>query len=146
MGETDERMARNASGSPADERPLLDAYPVIRSDNPLRRPLQGILALSASDAAALNAMVEDTLAKVANGWAPDRRLPEAADVAGAERIVVDFADRKELEDRLAKARKAIGLGTPAAWKPLTSQGIFRGSGPEAGQDRVPLSRARQPDA
>ena len=96
-------------------------------------PLQGILALSASDAAALNAKVEETLNKVANGWAPPRELPDAAAVAGAERIVIDFADRKELEERLIKARKAIGLGTPAAWKPLAPQGIFRGSGPKPGK-------------
>ncbi len=96
-------------------------------------PLQGILALSAPDAAALSARLEEALQRVANGWTPSRALPTAADVAGVERLVVDFVDRKELVERLLKARKAFSLGTAAAWKPLTSQGIFRGSGARPGK-------------
>ena len=78
-------------------------------------------------------MVDETLRKVAAGWTPDRQLPRPADVAGSERLVFDFVDGKELGERLAKARKAFALANPAAWKPLTSQGIFRGSGPNPGK-------------
>ena len=83
----------------------------------------------------------------ADGWTPARELPDpAADAALASASSSTLRTAKELEERLGKARKALGLGTPAAWKPLTSQGICRGSGQLAGQDRVPLPRPGQPDA
>ena len=40
---------------------------------------------------------------------------------------------RELLDKLAKARKAASFDNPAAWKALSAQGIFRGSGTAPGK-------------
>jgi acyl transferase domain-containing protein len=48
-------------------------------------------------------------------------------------VVIDFGNHDELLDRLKKAQKAAGFDSPAAWKSLQAQGVFRGSGPKPGK-------------
>ncbi len=47
--------------------------------------------------------------------------------------MIDFGDHDELLDKLGKARKAAGFDNPQAWKALSAQGIFRGSGAAPGK-------------
>ena len=96
-------------------------------------PLRGILSLGAATPADLNARIAATLGQVAGGWTPPLALPAPADLHAAERLLVDFADRADLHEKLTKAAKAAGLGSAAAWKSLQAQGIFRGSGPATGK-------------
>ncbi len=100
---------------------------------PGKTPLQGILVLSAADPAGLLNEMKAALARVQAGWTPPISLPSAAKLAAAERLVVDFANREELALRLERALKAFALDTSAAWKPLTAQGVFRGSGAPPGK-------------
>ncbi|NWF81938.1 MAG: acyltransferase domain-containing protein, partial [Chloroflexi bacterium] len=96
-------------------------------------PLRGILALGADSPAELAARIEESLRKVEGGWTPPVAAPEPAELRKAERLVIDFADRADLLDKLGKAKKAAGLNAAAAWKPLAAQGVFRGSGPVPGK-------------
>ncbi|MEI7772871.1 MAG: beta-ketoacyl synthase N-terminal-like domain-containing protein, partial [Chloroflexales bacterium] len=96
-------------------------------------PLRGILALGAATPAELSARVAATLEQVAGGWAPPPALPAPTDLHAAERLIIDFADRGDLHDKLAKATKAAAMAVPAAWKALQAQGIYRGSGPATGK-------------
>ena len=94
---------------------------------PGKPPLQGILVLSAAEPAGLLNELDTALARVQAGWTPPLALPRAEQLRAPERLVVDFANREELALRLERARKAFALDTPAAWKPLAAQGVFRGS-------------------
>ena len=47
--------------------------------------------------------------------------------------MIDFGSHDELLDRLSKARKAMGFDNPQAWKALSAQGVFRGSGKTPGK-------------
>ena len=106
-----------------------DAQPAVTAAAPLR----GILALGSATPADLNARIAAALERVAGGWTPPLALPAPADLHAAERLLVDFADRADLHDKLTKAAKAAGLGSAAAWKSLQAQGIYRGSGPATGK-------------
>ncbi|MEI6777796.1 MAG: beta-ketoacyl synthase N-terminal-like domain-containing protein, partial [Chloroflexales bacterium] len=96
-------------------------------------PLRGILAIGATTPADLTTRISSTLERVAGGWTPPLTLPAPSDLHAAERLLVDFADRADLHDKLTKAAKAAGLGSAAAWKSLQAQGIYRGSGAAAGK-------------
>ena len=98
-----------------------------------KAPLQGILALGAGDVAALKDQLTSALERVHRGWTPPVQAPDPAGLNHDERLVIDFANHDELAARLAKAIKALDMDASNAWKPLMSQGIYRGSGPTRGK-------------
>ncbi len=99
----------------------------------LPKPPRGILAIGAPDAGVLKEKVVQALARVASGWAPPQELPAREEIEAAERLVVDFGDREELQERLGKALKALDLDNPQLWKSLQAQGVFRGRGAQPGK-------------
>ncbi|NTW00199.1 MAG: polyketide synthase, partial [Oscillochloris sp.] len=96
-------------------------------------PLRGILALGATNAADLSARIGATLEQVATGWTPPITLPDPAELRAPERLLIDFANAADLAEKLTKAAKAAALGSPAAWRSLQAQGVFRGSGSVPGK-------------
>ena len=92
-----------------------------------KKPIRGILALGADSPVALKDRLDAAWQQVEGGWTPPVEAPAQADLNARERLVIDFGDHAELQDRLSKARKAAGFDNPAAWKALSAQGIFRGS-------------------
>jgi malonyl CoA-acyl carrier protein transacylase len=99
----------------------------------LRTPLRGLVALGAPTAVRLKEKLEVLLARVKDGYLPPVAPPDPADLSASERLVIDFGNRDELVDRLQKAERALGFDTGQAWKALSAQGVFRGSGPRAGK-------------
>ncbi|WP_374688076.1 beta-ketoacyl synthase N-terminal-like domain-containing protein, partial [Promineifilum sp.] len=96
-------------------------------------PVRGILALGANTPNDLKDRLDEAWKRAEAGWTPPFELPKAVDIRAKERLVIDFGNHDELVDRLQKARKVMGLDTPAAWKAMEAQGIFRGSGPKPGK-------------
>jgi malonyl CoA-acyl carrier protein transacylase len=96
-------------------------------------PLRGILALGAQSIAELHDRLEKMVLRLETGWTPPVTLPDTADIAARERLVIDFANHDELLDKTRKAQKAMSFDNPQAWKALQAQGIFRGSGPKPGK-------------
>ncbi len=124
----------HAAAFPQNGRPVEPASPA----NPVRAgsqkmPLRGILALAGQTPEELAGAIAGALKQVGEGWTPPLEPPCAAALAAPERLVIDFGDHTELQDRLVKAEKAARMNAPAAWKALQAQGIFRGSGPKAGK-------------
>jgi len=97
------------------------------------QPPRGILALGADTAAALAERIAAAEGSFANGTPLPAGRPNPTELRRAERLVIDFADRADLLDKLGKAHKAAVLGAPAAWRPLQAQGVFRGSGAAPGK-------------
>ncbi len=58
--------------------------------------------------------------QVEGGWTPPVEAPSQAELNQPERLVIDFGDHAELQDKLAKARKAAGFDNPQAWKALSA--------------------------
>ncbi|MEZ4770265.1 MAG: beta-ketoacyl synthase N-terminal-like domain-containing protein [Caldilineales bacterium] len=98
-----------------------------------KMPVRGILALGAESPVGLKNALDAAWQKVEGGWTPPVAAPAQADLNARERLVIDFGDHAELLDKLSKARKAAGFDNPAAWKALSAQGIFRGSGDAPGK-------------
>jgi acyl transferase domain-containing protein/NADP-dependent 3-hydroxy acid dehydrogenase YdfG len=98
-----------------------------------RPPLRGLLALGADTDAGLRQSLDRASVRVREGSVPEVAAPEPAVLAARERLMVDFGTPAELVDHLEKAQRAFALGTPAAWKVLEGQGVFRGSGPRRGK-------------
>jgi malonyl CoA-acyl carrier protein transacylase len=96
-------------------------------------PLRGILALGAATPTDLKDKLDAVVQRVENGWQPPRTLPAPVDLQAQERLVIDFGEQDELLRRLHTAQKAMGFDSLQAWKPLQSQGIFRGSGGAPGK-------------
>ena len=129
-GASDSAARPGASQGPADAHHASNGCVEVIPGKP---PLQGILVLSAGEPAGLLKEAEAALARVQSGWTPPLALPEAEQLRAPERLVVDFANREELAARLERSLKAFALDTPAAWKPLMAQGVFRGSGAPSGK-------------
>ena len=106
------------------------AGPQLRS---AKMPLRGILAIGAPTPKALKDKIDAIYQKVEGGWTPPVAPPDPNELAQPERVVIDFGNHDELLDRLKKAQKAAGFDSPAAWKSLQAQGVFRGSGPKPGK-------------
>jgi acyl transferase domain-containing protein/acyl carrier protein len=106
------------------------AGPQLRSG---KMPLRGILAIGAPTPKALKDKIDAIYHKVEGGWTPPVAPPNPNELAQPERVVIDFGNHDELLDRLKKAQKAAGFDSPAAWKSLQAQGVFRGSGPKPGK-------------
>ncbi len=98
-----------------------------------KMPLRGILAIGAPTPKALKDKIDAIYQKVEGGWTPPIAPPDPNELAQPERVVIDFGNHDELLDRLKKAQKAAGFDSPAAWKSLQAQGVFRGSGPKPGK-------------
>ncbi|MGQ9548246.1 MAG: beta-ketoacyl synthase N-terminal-like domain-containing protein, partial [Roseiflexus sp.] len=98
-----------------------------------KTPLRGILAIGAPTPKALKDKIDTLYQKVEGGWTPPLAPPDPNELAQHERVVIDFGNHDELLDRLKKAQKAAGFDSPAAWKALQAQGVFRGSGPKPGK-------------
>lgn len=110
----------------------LSSSPVASPAAPLA-PFRGILALGAQTPGELAARLAEVTRRVVRGWTPPTALPEPAELAASERLVIDFGDHAELLERLEKARKALESDSLAMWKPLQAQGISRGRGPKPGK-------------
>ena len=106
------------------------AGPQLRSG---KMPLRGVLAIGAPTPKALKDKIDAIYHKVEGGWTPPVAPPDPNELAQPERVVIDFGNHDELLDRLKKAQKAAGFDSPAAWKSLQAQGVFRGSGPKPGK-------------
>ncbi|MBO9325699.1 MAG: acyltransferase domain-containing protein, partial [Roseiflexus sp.] len=104
--------------------------PKLRSN---KMPLRGILAIGAPTPKALKDKIDAIYQKVEGGWTPPVAPPDPNELVQQERVVIDFGNYDELLDRLKKVQKAAGFDSPAAWKSLQAQGIFRGSGPKPGK-------------
>jgi acyl transferase domain-containing protein len=98
-----------------------------------KQPVRGILALGAASPVALKDKLDGVWQQVEGGWSPPVEAPSQAELNAPERLVIDFGDHGELLDKLAKARKAAGFDNPQAWKALSAQGVFRGSGAAPGK-------------
>ncbi|MCB0044825.1 MAG: SDR family NAD(P)-dependent oxidoreductase [Caldilineaceae bacterium] len=96
-------------------------------------PIRGILAVGAATPSALKDRLDDLFRQAESGWTPPIASPDADELAQPERVVIDFGDQQELQEKIAKARKAAGFDNAQAWKALQAQGIFRGSGPKPGK-------------
>jgi malonyl CoA-acyl carrier protein transacylase len=96
------------------------------------KPYQGLLFVSASTSAELMSTLQKrrvVLAKVASLVVD---APSQVELARPERLVIDHASREELARRIEKAITALGEDSPAIWKALQAQGIYRSHG-EAGK-------------
>jgi acyl transferase domain-containing protein len=98
-----------------------------------KQPVRGILALRRCQPGHAEGQARRRLAAGRGGWSPPVEAPSQAELNAPERLVIDFGDHGELLDKLAKARKAAGFDNPQAWKALSAQGIFRGSGAAPGK-------------
>ncbi|MBL8154915.1 MAG: acyltransferase domain-containing protein, partial [Anaerolineae bacterium] len=96
-------------------------------------PVRGILAVGAKTPRDLKEKLDGLLQRVQNGWMPPKTLPAAVDLRSQERLVIDYGNHDELVHRMQMAQKAMGFDSLQAWKPLQSQGIFRGSGAKPGK-------------
>ncbi|MFN2130484.1 MAG: beta-ketoacyl synthase N-terminal-like domain-containing protein, partial [Anaerolineae bacterium] len=92
-------------------------------------PYRGALLLGADDVSGLRMQLEAVLAQAEAGQAPPPRTPEAAALVAPERLAIDYADAEELLKRGGKALDALNGSDAAVWRPLSAQGVFRGSGP-----------------
>jgi acyl transferase domain-containing protein/NAD(P)-dependent dehydrogenase (short-subunit alcohol dehydrogenase family)/acyl carrier protein len=118
----------NGNGQPAVASASTSSAPALRA------PLRGILAIGAATSAALRDKLESWIAKLKDGVAPPLSVPPSvAELSSPERLVIDFGTREELLERLQKAERALGFDTAQAWKALSAQGVFRGSGTKKGK-------------
>ncbi|MBN2494405.1 MAG: acyltransferase domain-containing protein, partial [Deltaproteobacteria bacterium] len=78
----------------------------------------GVLALGADSAAELAQALESGPPREASG-------------NGAERLAIAYSDEVQLRKRAALALSALRRDEAPIWRPLASQGIFRGRGPAA---------------
>ena len=101
--------------------------------SPRKPPPRGVLALGAPSVAALREELVKCISRVKDGRVPPREAPAEADLRSPERLVVDFGSAEQLLEKLAKAEKALAAGNEAAFRALSAQGVFRGSGPSAGK-------------
>jgi len=92
-------------------------------------PLRGALLVGAASVAQLAERLKSTQKDAEAGYAPAPVPPRESDLRATERIVIDYADAKDLAEKCAKALQALTANQAAVWKLLRVQGIFRGSGP-----------------
>ncbi|HYD54414.1 MAG TPA: beta-ketoacyl synthase N-terminal-like domain-containing protein, partial [Gemmatimonadaceae bacterium] len=94
----------------------------------LKAPLRGALVMGAASEAEIAARLAPIVQAAEQGVAPPPTPPREEDLRAPVRVAIDYADAPELAAKGAKALKAIAAATPAAWKALRAQGIFRGEG------------------
>jgi malonyl CoA-acyl carrier protein transacylase len=98
-----------------------------------KAPYRGALVLGASNVAGLQARLKVALNDVEAGSVPSPQAPKVADLEASERIAIDFGDAEELAKRGQKAMSALETDVAPVWKPLASQGVYRGSGEPSGK-------------
>ncbi|NTU76066.1 MAG: acyltransferase domain-containing protein, partial [Anaerolineaceae bacterium] len=91
-------------------------------------PYQGLFFLSADSTGQLKADLAASVSEILAGRIPASRCPSAAELAKAERLVIDYADPEELAKRAQKALSAFDSISPAAWQAMIAHGVYRGSG------------------
>lgn len=94
-------------------------------------PPRGVAALGAADVAALHGALLSLRASLSSAEGRGDVLPDARFFAARERLVVDFASREELAQKLA--RLAPMIARDDVWLPLQAQGIYRGRGDAGGK-------------
>ena len=95
----------------------------------LRPPLRGAAFVGAADETELATRLTALADAAAQGQAPAPAVPQASELAAAERVAIDFDDAADLADKAVAARDALGPGKEQAWRLLANRGIYRGSGP-----------------
>ena len=93
-----------------------------------RAPLRGALVLGAGSPAALTQRLEEVLAAAAFERAPLPAAPATAELRQPERVAIDYAGHDDLVEKGRKTLRALKAESPAIWKALRAQGIFRGRG------------------
>ena len=93
-----------------------------------KKPLRGAWLAGTKDKATLIEMLKDTESKVKEGWEPPVEAPDQQDLDGTHRICIDYGNRTELEDKLARAIKALETDKKGMWKVLNAKGVFYGEG------------------
>ena len=93
-----------------------------------KAPLRGALVIGDASAAALTERLLAVQKAAQTGQLPSLAVPAEADLRATERVVIDYADARDLADKSAKAVKALGSDQPPIWKALRAQGIYRGRG------------------
>src|SRR5215469_14576942 len=95
-----------------------------------KAPLRGALVLGAGSPAALTQRLEEVLGRCgAFERAPLPAAPATAELRQPERVAIDYADHDDLIEKRRKTLRALKAESPAIWKALRAQGIFRGRGP-----------------
>jgi malonyl CoA-acyl carrier protein transacylase len=98
-----------------------------------KAPYRGVLVLGASNVAGLQARLKVALSDAETGSTPSPQAPSVADLQARERLAIDYGNADELAKRSAKAVSALETDAASVWKPLASQGVYRGSGSSAGK-------------
>ncbi|HET9316360.1 MAG TPA: beta-ketoacyl synthase N-terminal-like domain-containing protein, partial [Vicinamibacteria bacterium] len=94
-----------------------------------RPPLRGALVLGAASESQLLARLREVAKAAAAGHAPPPAPPCQEDLRAAERIAIDYEQAADLAEKASKASKGLEAGgSPAAWRVLRAQGVFRGRG------------------
>ncbi|HZD30097.1 MAG TPA: type I polyketide synthase, partial [Candidatus Angelobacter sp.] len=94
-----------------------------------KAPLRGALVIGAESDSALIERLRAVQTAAQAGSAPVPAAPASSDLRAPERIAIDYADAAELSAKSTAALKAFQANTPAFWKVLRAQGVFRGKGP-----------------
>ena len=111
------------------ESPALQAVIESVASSSLPTPYRGIAFLSGENSQQLKEKLSNLLENARQGKVPPSQLPDAAAVAKAERLVIDYSSATELISRGEKALKTLENEALNAWQALTAQGVYRGSGP-----------------
>ena len=99
------------------------------ASSPRPQPLRGALVIGGTDDADVVAQLEAVAAEATAGRLPPSPAPDPALGGAAVRVAIDYADAADLATKIARAVKAFGSGSAAAWKILRAQGVFVGRGP-----------------
>jgi acyl transferase domain-containing protein/acyl carrier protein/NAD(P)-dependent dehydrogenase (short-subunit alcohol dehydrogenase family) len=102
-----------------------------RGSASLKSPLRGALVVGANSTEELIERVRTIHEAAKKGSAPDPAPPSQADLRKPERLAIDYADAKDLANKLGQALKGLTANQAPIWKALRAQGIFRGHGPAA---------------
>ena len=93
-----------------------------------KSPPRGVLMLGAWNVSGLKARLEVALADARAGHTPPPHPPAASELDAPERLAIAFESAEELDKRGTKAAHALETDIAPVWKPLASQGIYRGRG------------------
>lgn len=110
------------------------AYPVVQTkqretQSSLHLPAyRGLFFASADTAEQLKARLVSLSQQIKAGLNLQETLPTPQGCALADRIAIDYDNREDLLKRIERALKAFDSSGDNAWKALSGQGVYRGSG------------------
>ena len=87
-----------------------------------------MLFLSAESEEELLKALKNCVQQLEAGELPQNASPTIEGCAQQERIAIDFETVEDLQKRVDRAIKAFDNPSPNAWKALSGQGVYRGSG------------------